>query len=154
MVSHHGPFAEIFKKGFVCGVEILMLSLLSWKQKPPKGCKRVLCILCRFLFFLFHGEMICRPAWLVLCETGGVMCINCIVYASGPWKREWQPLQYFCLGNPMDRGAWRATVHGFAKESTRLSTHWLVQVEFAKQCPGTNIKLGSYKVKTWESAVI
>ena len=22
------------------------------------------------------------------------------------------PLQYFCLGNPMDRGAWRATVHG------------------------------------------
>ena len=22
------------------------------------------------------------------------------------------PLQYSCLGNPMDRGAWRATVHG------------------------------------------
>ena len=27
------------------------------------------------------------------------------------------PLQYSCLGNPMDRGAWRATVHGAAKES-------------------------------------
>ena len=27
------------------------------------------------------------------------------------------PLQYSCLGNPMDRGAWCATVHGFAKES-------------------------------------
>ena len=26
------------------------------------------------------------------------------------------PLQYSCLGNPMDRKAWRATVHGFAKE--------------------------------------
>ena len=26
------------------------------------------------------------------------------------------PLQYSCLGNPMDRGAWRATVHGFVKE--------------------------------------
>ena len=25
-------------------------------------------------------------------------------------------LQYFCLGNPMDRGAWWATVHGVAKE--------------------------------------
>ena len=25
-------------------------------------------------------------------------------------------LQYFCLGNLMDRGAWRATVHGVAKE--------------------------------------
>ena len=27
------------------------------------------------------------------------------------------PLQYSCLGNAMDRGAWRATVHGVAKES-------------------------------------
>ena len=26
-------------------------------------------------------------------------------------------LQYFCLGNPMDRGAWQATVHGVSKES-------------------------------------
>ena len=26
------------------------------------------------------------------------------------------PLQYSCLGNPMDRGAWRATVHGVTKE--------------------------------------
>ena len=26
-------------------------------------------------------------------------------------------LQYSCLGNPMDRGAWRATVCGVAKES-------------------------------------
>ena len=27
------------------------------------------------------------------------------------------PLQYSCLGYPMDRGAWRAAVHGGAKES-------------------------------------
>jgi len=26
------------------------------------------------------------------------------------------PLQYSCLGNPMDRGGWWATVHGLAKE--------------------------------------
>ena len=32
-------------------------------------------------------------------------------------------LQYSCLGNPMDRGAWRATVHGVAKSQTELSTH-------------------------------
>ena len=25
------------------------------------------------------------------------------------------PLQYFCLANPMDRGAWYATVHGVAE---------------------------------------
>ena len=27
------------------------------------------------------------------------------------------PLQYSCLGNLMDRGVWRATVHGIGKES-------------------------------------
>ena len=36
------------------------------------------------------------------------------------------PLQYSCLENPMDGGAWRATVHGVAKSRTRLSdfTHF------------------------------
>jgi len=27
------------------------------------------------------------------------------------------PLQYSCLGNPIDRGAWWATIYGTAKES-------------------------------------
>ena len=31
------------------------------------------------------------------------------------------PLQYSCLGNSMDRGDWRATVHGFIKGQTQLS---------------------------------
>ena len=31
------------------------------------------------------------------------------------------PLQYFCLEDPMDRGAWWATVHGVAKSQTVLS---------------------------------
>ena len=30
------------------------------------------------------------------------------------------PLQYSCLENPMDRGAWWATVHGVAKSWTQL----------------------------------
>ena len=29
------------------------------------------------------------------------------------------PLQYFCLGNPLDRGAWRDTVHGVTKSQTQ-----------------------------------
>ena len=33
------------------------------------------------------------------------------------------PLQYSCLGNPMDRRAWWATVHGVTKESDM--TQWL-----------------------------
>ena len=31
------------------------------------------------------------------------------------------PLQYSCLENPMDRGAWWAAVHGVAKSQARLS---------------------------------
>ena len=31
------------------------------------------------------------------------------------------PLQYPCLESPMDRGAWRAVVHGVARNQKRLS---------------------------------
>ena len=38
------------------------------------------------------------------------------------------PLQYFCLENPMDRGAWRAAAHGIAKKTTKqLSTAYTVR---------------------------
>ena len=36
-----------------------------------------------------------------------------------PWRRKWQST-YSCLENPMDRGAWWATVHRVAKSQTRL----------------------------------
>ena len=32
-------------------------------------------------------------------------------------------LQYSCLENPTDKGAWQATVHGVTKSRTQLSTH-------------------------------
>ena len=38
-----------------------------------------------------------------------------------PGEGNGNPLQYSCLENPMDRGAWEATVHGVAKSQTRLS---------------------------------
>ena len=38
------------------------------------------------------------------------------------------PLQYSCLENPQDRGAWQTAVHGVAKSQTRLSDfHLLVK---------------------------
>ena len=40
-------------------------------------------------------------------------------------------LQYSCLENPMDRGAWRATVHGVAKSQTQLS-----DFTFTSECRG------------------
>ena len=38
-----------------------------------------------------------------------------------PGEGNGNPLQYSCLENPMDREAWRATVHGVAKSWTQLS---------------------------------
>ena len=35
-----------------------------------------------------------------------------------PGEGHGNPLQYFCLENPMDRGAWWATVQGMAKSQT------------------------------------
>ena len=38
-----------------------------------------------------------------------------------PGEGHSNPFQYSCLENPMDGGAWQATVHGFAESWTRLS---------------------------------
>ena len=38
-----------------------------------------------------------------------------------PGRGHGNPLQYSCLENPMERGAWRATAHRIAKCRTRLS---------------------------------
>ena len=39
-----------------------------------------------------------------------------------PGEANGNPLQYSCLGNPMDRGAWWATVHGVARVRHDLAT--------------------------------
>ena len=40
-----------------------------------------------------------------------------------PGEGRGNPLQYSCLENPMDRGAWWATVHGVTKSQTQPSMH-------------------------------
>ena len=46
-----------------------------------------------------------------------------LILGSGrsPGESNSNLLQYSCLGNPMDRGAWRATIHEVAKSWMRLS---------------------------------
>ena len=44
-----------------------------------------------------------------------------------PGEENGSLLQYSCLGSPMDGGAWRATVHRFAKSGTQLSVHSYVK---------------------------
>ena len=54
------------------------------------------------------------------------MCV-CVCVCIIPGGGHGHPLQYFCLENPMGRGAWRATVHRVAKSQMWLkrlsSTH-------------------------------
>ena len=55
---------------------------------------------------------------------------------DSPGEGNGYPLQYSCLGNPMDRGAWRATIHGVAKSQTEQKITAIMMYEVAAPlCP-------------------
>ena len=64
--------------------------------------------------------LFCFPAGLdgkeSACNVGDPVSIP----GSGryPWRRKWQPTPCSCLKNPINRGAWRATVHEVAESWT------------------------------------
>ena len=51
-----------------------------------------------------------------VCNTGNPGSI--LELGKSPGEGNGNPHQYFCLENPMNRGAWRATVHGVAESDT------------------------------------
>ena len=53
------------------------------------------------------------------CNAGDPASIPGLGRSAG--ERNGYELQYSCLENSMDRGAWQATVHGVAKSQTQLS---------------------------------
>ena len=59
-----------------------------------------------------------------------------------PGKGNGFPFQYSCLGNPMDRGAWRATVHGVTRARHYLAT---------KPPPVFHLKLLVTTFQTWNT---
>ena len=68
------------------------------------------------------------PWWLsgkeFTCKAGDAGDMGLIPGAGrSPGGGNSNPLQYSCLGNPMDRGAWQATIHAVAKSWTWLN-HW------------------------------
>ena len=87
-----------------------------------------------FWFWLYWTK---RTVWRVLPSLQNAHSVNKVYKSSHfvhhPWMQicvcvyaplgegNGTPLQYSCLENPMDGGAWWATVHGIAKSRTRLS---------------------------------
>ena len=60
------------------------------------------------------------------------------------------PLQYSCLGNPTDRGTWRAAVQGVTKSCTWLtnSTHTHTHNEFRQKCISMKQTLSQVALKS------
>ena len=69
------------------------------------------------------------PWWLSgkesACNTGAAGISGSIPGLGRSQERAWQPLQYSCLENPMDRGAWQATVHRVRKSP---QNHFMTEV--------------------------
>ena len=81
--------------------------------------------------FKIHGKIERKMQRYPICLLPSHTCIFphyqhplpewCICYNSQTYRRRWHPLQYACLANPMDGGAWWAAVHGVARSRTLLS---------------------------------
>ena len=63
-----------------------------------------------------HGIFLTRILEWVAIDLGSIPGLG-----RSPGVKNGNPFQHSCLEKPMDRGAWRATVHGVAKRQTRLS---------------------------------
>ena len=72
---------------------------------------------------------------------------TCLIPGSG--RSPGKPLQYSCLENSMDRGAWWAIFHGVTKSRTWLCTHAY------SHCKTANIEqyFSNYKQEDWYSHI-
>ena len=69
----------------------------------------------------FPGGLVVKDPLVNAGDTGSIPGLE-----RSPGEGHGNPLHYCCLENPMDRGAWRATVHRVAKSQVQLkqlSTH-------------------------------
>ena len=60
------------------------------------------------------GSVVSRALLTIECNAGDEGLIPGL--GRSPGEGNGNPLHYSCLENPMDRGAWQATVHGVANE--------------------------------------
>ena len=66
-----------------------------------------------------RASLVAQDSKELTCNVGDLGLIPAL--GRSPGGRHGNPLQYSCLENPMDRGAWWAAVRGVTKSQTRLS---------------------------------
>ena len=90
--------------------------------------------------------------------------VQSLGWEDSPGEGNGNPLQYYCQENPMDRGAWYATVHGVAKSRTRLSDWSDLMSDFplniqsidtlpSSSYPGLVAQMVKHLTATWETRV-
>ena len=115
------------------------MSLLDIRKSPDYLAQGFYSIFCQLKYYLNKTFKF---------QHGRKLDVQMIVERSSGGENG-NPLQYFCLENSMDRGAWRATVHGVAS----------VRYNLATKLPTTNIPLYIYiphilypGLPTWHSS--
>ena len=99
-------------------------------RTKPIGCPKAVWPPCTDLRSPLPWHLTCSMLTIMAFPRGSVVK-NLPANAGKPGFNPWSgrspgegngnPFQYSCLGNPMNRGARRAVVHGVAKSQTRLS---------------------------------
>ena len=101
------PFAQHIQACVIVTFVIIHSLLLT---VIPLG-KRVISYLPLYLYFP-DGSVVKNPP----ANAGDMDSVSGL--GRSPGEGNGNPVQYLCLGDPMDRGAWWATVHGVAKSQT------------------------------------
>ena len=93
---------------------------IPWTEKSGRlqsmGSQKSQTLLSNLTFTWLSGSSDSKDS---VCNAGDPDSIPGLVRSPG--EGHGTPLQYSCLENSMDRGAWRVTVHGVTKSWTQLS---------------------------------
>ena len=93
---------------------------------------------------IHRASLVAQTVKKSACNSGDVVSIP--GWGRSPLGGNGNPRQYSCWDNPMDRGAWQATVQGAAKSQTRLSRHVLYSTRNSTQ-NSVIIYMGKHSIK-------
>ena len=120
-LSQTSPLCHL---GHLCLTDFLFGQSVNWCQWCVKVSHNIIPV--NFSLYVFY-YLFCWASQMVLViknppvNAGAIRDLDLIPgLGRSPGRGHGNPLQYSCLENPMDKGAWWATVHGVAKSWTRL----------------------------------